>query len=198
MTTVLLIEKGGKIRESLLKNFDEAELYKKGGFKTADGFECATQWELTLHGKPFVISLYGKTKGRAGYENKYDFPPPVDNTLFFGTCILVNHVKSSTECGTLKLEEWKMIYDSLFKGFRDIDDESSEEEEDDEVCEKTKEGYHKDGFIVDDDDTETEDIKPVSKKSKVEKKQKTQTLFDKIPETDEITSCELMEEPYLE
>ena len=32
----------------------------------------------------YYINVYGKTNGKASSENKYDFPPPIDNTLFFG------------------------------------------------------------------------------------------------------------------
>ena len=31
-----------------------------------------------------------KDSGRAGSENKFEFPPPVDNELYFGNCILLN------------------------------------------------------------------------------------------------------------
>jgi hypothetical protein len=148
---ILIVEKTGVIKESTMKSFVEADLYKKAGLKAAEGFERVHEW--TLDGETVV--LYGKSTGRAGQENKYDFPPPVDKVLFFGACILT----SST--GTLKKGRWEEIYEELFGGFEDIgdeDSEESEEEDEDEDLPKTKSGYAKDGFIVDDsDETEEEE-----------------------------------------
>ena len=147
---ILIVEKTGVIKESTIKSFVEADLYKKAGLKAAEGFERVHEW--TLDGETVV--LYGKSTGRAGQENKYDFPPPVDKVLFFGACILT----SST--GTLKKGRWEEIYEELFGGFEDIgdeDSEESEEEDEDEDLPKTKSGYAKDGFIVDDSDETEED-----------------------------------------
>ena len=121
MATILIVEKTGTIKESSVKKWDEDELYKKAGFKTKEGFTMAHQW---THGADNVISLYGKTTGRAGQENKYDFPPPVDTVLFFGACIL------TSSKGVLKKSQWDKIYEDLFGGFEDIGDEDSEEEDD--------------------------------------------------------------------
>jgi len=148
---ILIVEKTGVIKELAVKVYDEGELYKKAGFKSAEGFSRATQWTL---GDGTVVSLYGKTTGRAGQENKYDFPPPVDKILFFGACVLV------AEEGSLKKSEWETYYEELFGGFEDIGDEdTSDDEEDDEDDElpKTKSGYAKDGFVVDDEDDEDDD-----------------------------------------
>ena len=35
---LLVVEKNGTIKESVLKTWDEEELYKKGGFKSSKGF----------------------------------------------------------------------------------------------------------------------------------------------------------------
>jgi ATP-dependent helicase YprA (DUF1998 family) len=176
---ILIVEKTGVIKESIVKSFVEAELYKKAGLKVAEGFERVHEW--TLDGETVV--LYGKSTGRAGQENKYDFPPPVDKMLFFGACILT----SST--GSLKKGRWEDIYEELFGGFEDIGDEDSEDsEEEDEDLPKTKSGYTKDGFIVDDsDETDSEEYEeedePVVQAKKPTKKGKikaSQTVFVKI------------------
>lgn len=187
---ILIVEKTGVIKESTIKSFVEADLYKKAGLKAAEGFERVHEW--TLDGETVV--LYGKSTGRAGQENKYDFPPPVDKVLFFGACILT----SST--GTLKKGRWEEIYEELFGGFEDIgdeDSEESEEEDEDEDLPKTKSGYAKDGFIVDDsdeteededseEDEEEDEDEPVVVKVKAKKptkkgvKKAKQTVFAKI------------------
>ena len=148
---ILLVDKTGVIKESLIKSFNTDELYKKAGFKTNEGFELAHQWTLS---DGTIVSLYGKTTGKAGQENKYDFPPPVDKVLFFGSCVLVSDKTA------LKKTEWEAYYEELFGGFEDIGDEDSEVSEDDDESEglpRTKAGYVKDGFVVDDDEDEDDE-----------------------------------------
>jgi len=150
--SILIIEKTGTVKETAIKSFDESELYKKAGFKTADGFKCYTTWDIEeLDGISYSISVYGKTTGRANQENKYEFPPPIDNTLFFGSCVIIN--KRSDVLTNVTSKEWDKIYDNLYGGFEDLGEEDSEEESegDDEDVVKTKTGYAKDGFVVDDD-----------------------------------------------
>ena len=228
MPTILVVEKTGVIKEVSLKSFSEEELYKKAGFKNADNFKSVHSWTMEIDGKSTTISLYGKTSGRAGQENKYDFPPPVDTVLFFGSCVLVANVSLDEKtCGDLNTDRWEAIYEALFGGFEDIGDESEESEDDiDSDVPRTKDGYVKDGFIVDDDDEFDEDdddfeseedeaeaeadLEPVIKKKvktvkqpKTPSKKKT-TVFDKIDtmmsQEDMNTfldcSCELVEEEY--
>ena len=156
--SILIIEKTGTVKETAIKSFDESELYKKAGFKTADGFKCHTTWDIEeLDGASYSISVYGKTNGRANQENKYEFPPPIDNTLFFGSCVIIN--KQAEIPTSITSKEWDKIYDHLYGGFEDLGEEDSEEESDDEDDDviKTKAGYAKDGFVVDDDYVEEED-----------------------------------------
>jgi len=155
--TILIIDKTGKIKELEVKNYDENELYKKAGFKSAEGFELQTEWGAEIKSKPFSVSIYGKLNGRAGQENKYEFPPPIDTTLFFGSCVIVN--KKHGEPVSISKEEWNAVYQHLYGGFEDIGDEDSEEEETDEDDDRprTKQGYVKDGFIVDDNEVDDDD-----------------------------------------
>ena len=158
MPTILIIEKNGNVKESNIKVFDEENLYKKAGFKTNEDFKCHTTWDLEINSTKYSISLYGKTQGRANQENKYEMPPPLDNTLFFGSCILVNNVDDVFK--SVSAKEWEIIYETLYGGFEDIGEEDSDDcegEDEYDDLEKTKTGYAKDGFIVDDDDTEIED-----------------------------------------
>ena len=206
---ILIVEKTGVIKESVIKQYSENELYKKAGFKTAEGFEQSHQW--TVNGN--TVTLFGKTTGRAGQENKYDFPPPVDKVLFFGSCILVS------DTGALKKTEWEKIYEELFGGFEDIGDEDTRDDEDDEDDDlpRTKSGYAKDGFVVDDDEDEEEDEEEEEedddedeeevikvKPQKPQKKKAKNTVFEKIDTlaaTDDIPfldcTSELEEEAYL-
>lgn len=157
--TILVVEKSGELKELTLKSLDENELYKKAGFKTPDGFKCHVQWNIeNLNNQNYSICVYGKTNGRANQENKYEFPPPIDNTLFFGNCLIVN--KTSTTAASLSSNQWYSIYEHLYGGFEDIgaeDSEEEEEEDEDDDLPKTKSGYAKDGFVVDDDEEEEDD-----------------------------------------
>lgn len=148
-TSVVIVKKNGVLQDRVIKLLDESTLYKEAGFKNSDGFQLQTTWTATSIAKPFSVSLYAKSKGKAGQENKYDFPPPVDNTLYFGSCLLMANGASLTT------KEWINIYEHLFGGFEDLGSEDSEESEDelsDPDVSRTKEGYIKDDFIVDDDD----------------------------------------------
>ena len=119
MTEFVIIEKKGSIKEVKVKSVSEDELYKKAGFKSNTHFKLQTEWDVEIKSKKYNVCLYGKTEGRAGQENKYDFPPPVDNTLFFGNCLLIN--RKNKKFVSLSSEEWKQIYNHLFKGFEDIE-----------------------------------------------------------------------------
>jgi hypothetical protein len=154
---ILVIEKSGIIKETVIKSYNEAELYKKAGLKSVDDFKCRAQWNIdNLNGKNYSVSVFGKITGRANQENKYDFPPPIDTTLMFGNVVIVNKNKDTNEPISIKEEEWESVYEYLFGGFDEIGDKDSEEEEEEEEEDlpHTKDGYVKDGFIVDDDSEE--------------------------------------------
>ena len=155
--TILIVEKNGDIKEQKVNNINEAELYKKVGLKSSNGFKMQTGWNINyLKGKSYNIRLYGKIEGRANYENKYEFPPPVDDKLFFGNCILINK-ETCDEYTNLTKAEWNTVYDHLYGGFDDLDDEEDSEDDVDDDVPRTKSGYVKDSFIVDDDEDEDED-----------------------------------------
>lgn len=158
MTKIIIVEKPGTLKEVDIKSKDINELYKKAGFKFAEGFILQTHWTSTSKKCSYDVSLYAKTTGRSGQENKYDFPPPVDEKLFFGCCILIAKNSETDEIIDLTKEQWDQCYEHLFGGFEDLGDEDSEMSEDevDDDVSRTKEGYVKDGFIVDDSELEAE------------------------------------------
>jgi len=206
--SIIIIEKGGNVKELKVKNYNEDDLYKKCGFKSSNDFKLHSVWEnITLNKVTYNIHIYGKLVGRANQENKYEFPPPIDNDLFFGSCVLVNKIDNIPK--NLTSGEWNRIYDHLYGGFEDIDDEDSEESEDeDEDLPKTKSGYVKDDFIVDDDDGDddyesydSEISIPKTKKRtvppKTPRRSKAPTVFDISDSEDSEYTNELEEEEYL-
>ena len=153
MPSIVIVETNGNLKEQTVRTISDDEIYKKAGLKSPDGFGVRATWTVTLAGKTYDVSLYGKTTGRAGQENKYEFPPPVDSMLLFGKCVLVN---SNSD---LKVVEWNRVYEHLYGGFEGIGDDDSAEEDDelDENAVLTKTGYLKDDFIVDDDESGDEE-----------------------------------------
>lgn len=217
MPSFIIIEKTGSLKNA--KTTDLIDLYKKCGFKGNDGFSLAHTWSVEFNDTEYKMEIYGKVTGRANTENKYEFPPPIDNVLFFGSCAAVLYVNNKmTDMGT---SEFKDIMDHLYGGYSDIGDEEDEEEEDEDDIglPKTKHGYVKDDFVVssdaeDDDDNGSdeeeedlveseEEIKPKKKKPQVkkvatDKKPKKPKLKEpKEPVYIEMTE-ELTEDAYLE
>lgn len=159
----IIVEKTGALKEVLIKDFKLDNLYKKCGFKSADNFVQHVEWKVIIDNIKYFITIYGKTNGRANSENKYDFPPPIDNTLFFGNCIIVSYTKQNTDeprFVELKLELWNKMYEKLFGGFEDLKATAKEDEDEEDELDnipkeqKTKDGYLKDGFVVDSSDSE--------------------------------------------
>lgn len=160
---IIIVERLGSLKMLSVKDYKQEELYKKCGFKKAEGFNKQTEWSVKLNGSKYIIQLYAKSDGRGNSENKYDFPPPVDTKLFYGSCALVGQIKNDdgTKMLTnLSLSIWNKIYEKLFGGFEDLAATAKEdEEEEDELAnvpkeKKTKHGYLKDGFVVDSSDTD--------------------------------------------
>lgn len=160
--TIVIVEKNGTLKSSTIKDFKEEELFKKCGFKKSDDFGKQHEWKIKTGGVKYFISVYAKTDGRANSENKYDFPPPIDSTLFFGNCAIVakNDVQKYIN---LSVELWGVIYEKLFGGFEDLAATALEDElEEDELAnvpkeKKTKDGYLKDGFVVDTSESDEDD-----------------------------------------
>ena len=161
---VVLVERGGDLSDVTVKNPSYDTLYKKAGFKKPDGFVCQVSWGVKLSGEQYCIKLFARSTGKANTENKYDFPPPVDTDLYFGKCILIRAASEADETvEDLTVDVWERIYEKLFGGFEDLAATAKEDEDEvDELLEypedmKTKHGYLKDGFVVDDDDEQEEE-----------------------------------------
>ena len=164
---VIIVEKTGVLKMLAIKEFKEEDLFKKCGFKKSEDFVRQTEWNVKCESKKYSISVYAKADGRANSENKYDFPPPIDTKLFFGNCVILAKVKNDEGkqvYTNLSLELWEKIYEKLFGGFEDLASTAIEDENEIDELEnvpkekKTKQGYLKDGFVVDSDgDGDNED-----------------------------------------
>ena len=194
--TIILVEKNATLKTLTVKDFKESELFKKCGFKKSEDFEKQTQW--TCNG--YEVAVYGKKNGRANNENKYDFPPPIDSILFFGTCCIV--AKKLGKMENLTLELWEKIYEKLFGGFHDLSlTELEDEEEKDELEfvakeDKTKHGYLKDGFVVDSDAEEEEYITETETEEELVGDLKINDTEEEDEEESDTINSELSEESY--
>ena len=163
---IVIIDKSKTIKSLNIKKFVENDLYKKCGFKSDDSFGLQTTWKIKMpDNQRYMVNVFAKTTGRSNSINPYDFPPPIDTNLFYGSVALVAKLKWNGvyKYTDLTGELWNAMYTQMFGGFEDISQtEKEDDKEEDELDKipielKTKEGYLKDGFVVDDDEL-TEDI----------------------------------------
>ena len=163
--TIIIVEKTGNLKEVDINDEQVCveELSKKCKFKKVDGFLKRTTWKYkssknkdTHCGSKITIELWAKDDGIANHENKYEFPPPVDTDLFFGACALVARDGKNNYI-SLSKDKWNKIYEYLFGGFESLVTNNGQDDDDDEEDElasipknkKTRDGYLKDGFVVD-------------------------------------------------
>ena len=199
MVKAVIVDKNSNKKESAL-NYDYTEFYKKCNYRNNNNFDVRHTWEFKEQGETYYISVFAKDKGRANSENKYDLPPPIDSTLYYGTLLIVKtFTKGSFEkdnLDNLTIEQWEKCYEKLFGGFESLgEDDSEEPDELDEISdsEKTKEGYHKDGFVVDDDDEEDEDYLPDDEEDESEAQDTEETDEEAMGQDSDIEDVELEE-----
>tara|TARA_A100001011_G_C13919485_1_gene678513 strand:- start:36 stop:620 length:585 start_codon:yes stop_codon:yes gene_type:complete len=172
MTSIVLIDKGCNIKETKVKNITRDNLYAKCGFRKKEDFDLRTTWELKIEGNDYKIELWTRNVGKAGTENKYDFPPPVDNELYFGTCGIIN-INKENDIIDLTINEWNKIYENLFGGFEDLDsnEEQSEDELENVPDELKSNGYLKDGFVVSSTSSKSDDDSDYNINSEIEEEE---------------------------
>lgn len=207
-TSIVIILKTGSLSECIIEPPSETTLdeltvllSKKCGYRNHDGFDCYHTYTYKNKNKSVLkdgvapkyiyVDVWAKTDGRAGCENKYEMPPPIDELIFYGNIALVARVDKETTID-ITIELWNTIYEKLFGGFEDLAASAFEDENEiDELDavplhKKTSNGYLKDGFIVDDD---SEDKTPRCKKhlkgrGKKNKSESTESEFITETETE--------------
>jgi hypothetical protein len=204
--SIILFEKLGNVKPTIIKDYKESELYKKCGFKKPDHFIKQSEWNIPYEGNHYTLTVYGKKEGRANTENKYEFPPPLDKTLLFGTCcaVLKRTGPTSTSYINLTVVMWAKIYETLFGGFEDLSTNLLEDEYDEDelknvsIRKKTKHGYLKDGFTVDSDE-EDDDNSLTSISGTESTTEHDESLNEMTKESDDLEldlGSELSEESY--
>ena len=152
MVKAIIVSKFGEIKEKNFQRLDTDTFWKKCGFSNDNDFSKQVTWPCENK----WVSLYAKDIGRHNHINKYDFPPPCDvaECMYFGSVLLIKHENEepvNDEILDLTKDEWEKLYEKLFGGFESLGEESDSEDELENVPEemKTKDGYLKDGFVVD-------------------------------------------------
>ena len=148
---IITINKLGELGEYNTKIVNNSNLYKICNYRNDNNFELLCSWNDEYE-------LYGKKVGRSGNENMYEFPPPIDKELYFGTLCIVKKNDGKDGQPQFSIKEWKQFYNKQMGGFEDLesnDETSVDSEYSDE--EYTEEGYIKDGFVVDNNELTYED-----------------------------------------
>jgi hypothetical protein len=201
--TIIIIDKGASLKTLTVKDYKVEELYKKCGFKKATDFNLQVEWPVKLDGQRYLIQMYGKLDGKANMENKYDFPPPVDKNLYFGSCVLVGMLRDDSNNRShinISIDLWNKIYEKLFGGFESLTVTCIEDEEEEDELQnvpknmKTKNGgYLKDGFVVDSSDAEEE---VAGSETEDEDEEISDEPTDEPTDVEEEIGSELSEEAY--
>jgi len=152
MVNIVIVEKSGSVIDKNVKKLKLNDLYKKCNFRKNIDFQKIHTFKVNS----YYVHIYGKDKGKANQENKFEYPPPIDSELFFGNMVLVKSNDSTLSDDNMidyTASEWNNDYETLMGGFEDIGStsETEEDELDNYPSEQiTKEGYLKDGFVVQD------------------------------------------------
>jgi hypothetical protein len=203
-TKIVIVSKTGSLTETNVETNKETTLdelttilSKKCANKKSDGFSCYHTYKYknkkkgagAIASSYLYIDVWCRTDGRAGQENKYELPPPIDEIIFFGNIALVARIDAQSACD-LSIELWNKIYEKLFGGFEDLAATAKDDENEiDELAfvpasKKTANGYLKDGFIVDDSPSSSDLDGDKPKKSKTIKSDSTTTESEFVTETE--------------
>ena len=169
MVKAVIVSKFGELKEKKFQNLELETMWKRCNFSNNNDCSIQVTWAC---GDEWV-SLYAKDQGRHNHINKYDYPPPCDapECMYYGSVLLFKHkneVPANDEILDFTKEEWEKFYEKAFGGFESLGDE--EEDSDDELEDvpeemKTKDGYLKDGFVVDGSSNEDDNISLASEES---------------------------------
>lgn len=199
MVKAVIVSKFGELKEKNFQKLELETLYKKCGFSS----DTDSSVEVTWSHENNWISLYAKVNGRHNHINKYDFPPPCDmpECMYYGSVLAFKHENEEPKNGEildLTKDEWEKFYEKAFGGFESLNEEETSEDELDNVSEelKTKDGYLKDGFVVDTSSGD-EDYLPQHEEDSGNSIASEESFHSSCDESDLNSEDELSEESYL-
>ena len=107
MTKIVLVEKTGNKKDLNAKDLSREILYKKCGFRKAEGFEKRHTFEVK-HDGVHSVEVWSRDSGRANTENKYDLPPPIDTNYILERIAIVG-VDEIDELTDLDKATWEKV-----------------------------------------------------------------------------------------
>ena len=117
--------------------------------KFKENFKRYCDWELD----EYVISIFGSKEGKAGSENKFDWPPPEDTDIYFGEILIIKSKDNIIQ--DINKNIFSEFIDISFGGFEDLGSKDTEEEYD-----PTLDVYESDFVVNDDQVSYDEDYNP--------------------------------------
>tara|TARA_B100001094_G_scaffold315711_1_gene356020 strand:- start:383 stop:1123 length:741 start_codon:yes stop_codon:yes gene_type:complete len=150
-TKTVFIDKNKVISEIRIPNslnVDRVDFNKIKSFKINKGEVFERECDYDWNDK--TISVYASNNGKAGMENQYDFPPPIDSQLYFGNVLVICHTNNKVE--NLTMSDYNQFYEDAMGGFESLgeSDSYSDEEEPD------SDDSINDFIVNDDEDVEVE------------------------------------------
>lgn len=128
------------------------------------------------------LLLYGYKEGKAGTENKYEFPPPYDSLLPFGDVVLI--ASSLQNPAPYTQAQWDAFYEQAMGGFESLggsDEEEvvdEDEEEIDAIPSENEDGEEEDIDLPPEEEEEEEE-KPIRVEPKKKKAAAVSSLYQK-------------------
>jgi hypothetical protein len=123
MKKAILVNKSGETEQVELSKKSSNCISKCLKIKGKGKVENIHNWKYN----DLSVQLYGFSDGKAGDENKFELPPPVDSELFFGDMLFISCNKE--ELNELTLDDFIDFYNETMGGFEDIESSSEEDGE---------------------------------------------------------------------
>ena len=161
-----------KVPENL--NIDRLDFNKIKSFKVTKG--CVYERECDFQWNEKTISIYASSNGKAGNENQYDLPPPIDSQLYFGNVLALCHEDSKLT--KLTHADFNQFYDDAMGGFESLGDEDSySEEEEPDSDDSIHEFIVKDSEIEEESEEDSEDEESCHSSDSVEESEEEPELM---------------------
>lgn len=120
----IVVSRIGKISTNEISSMDEFD--KKYKTKLVNGYQSFHTWSCNFNNIDYDIHLFTKLSGKL--INKYKFPPPFDNQIFYSECLLTCSINKEPQ--DIDTELWNNLYNILNKKNIFDDTELIEEEYD--------------------------------------------------------------------
>jgi hypothetical protein len=151
-SAIQIDERGGSLKEiqvPVQATLDECfKAVQAGSKNTKQGFKEYFVWELVWEDTKYTITLYGKSVEKSvgtRASAEHCLPPPLGDTTFVGSCLLV------CQEGPLTISLWNDLVEIIYEKYEDADDDLDDAQGSD------VEEYSERGSEIDDAELEEEE-----------------------------------------